>query len=330
MAIAVTHQLVMGVLLLVFLGIFAWALFKRELANPVGSIILLLSLILLTALSLFLVFPTTLNEVSTSVLRVGDESENVSALVALLAALYLPTAIPAIIGLRRIRSLLVWAMVVMVPIVLSFAGFTFFAAFFDRWSLMLLVPIGVFGALGIGALGKALAGLCLRLGSSRDRFRVIRGIMILVLLMPYGILAGGFMTSPLSSPYWYFDYPALWRAGASGLPSTMQHNTMPFGDVDDAIKALDWLNVNMGSRDVLLTHPAFYGWALLHLRRDRAIINYGYNGIEFGLLLARQSGFHDAYAIWFVPGHGWHEPDPNFTSWKLVLQEGAIVIYLKS
>ena len=328
--IALTHQFVTVFLLMVGTGLFVWAVFRSEIPHRAAATIVMIALVLLAAVSSLLIFPTTLFTITnTTYFEYPASASTAFTLGTLLAALYLPTIVPASLGFRKIRSLIVWSLEIALIFLMSAFGFPSLAAFMDRWSVMLVIPLGVFGALGLVNVSCRLVNLGESIGFVRRGPNMVRGIILLALLVPYGGLAWEFMTSPVSHPYWYFDNPVLWRAGASGLPSTMLHNTMPFEDQADVAAAFRWLNNVMTKSDVLLTNPAFYGWALLYLRWDRSIINYEGNKANLAIVWAKGEGFHCVYVVWFIPGYGWDGPDPNFTHWTLAFRDGPIVIYLQ-
>ena len=325
--IALTHQTVAGLLLLLLLSTFAWDTVNRR-VGALAGLVLVLASILLTTVSVFFVFPTTLSAVTTA-WHFAAGQIILTPLMLFLAALYLPAVFPALLGIRRSRFLAGWTSIIIAILLLIGVGIPLGANVYDRWSLMLFVPIGVFGALGLLSFMRFfVTSLNAHTSIARSHVKLIKGSVLLALLIPYGVLAWGFMTPAISRPYWYFDDPALWNAGASGLPSTMQQNTIAFSDEQYVISAFRWLNVAMNDGDVLLTHSAFYGWALMYLRSDLTIINYGTN-LTQGMTQAESMGFSGEFVVWFVPGYGWHEPDPNFTGWRLVFQAGPIVIYDK-
>ena len=111
------------------------------------------------------------------------------------------------------------------------------------------------------------------------------------------------------------------------MPATMQSNTVALNMVPDVQRALVWLNNRMDSNHVLLTHYEFYGYALLYLAPTDVIIQYGYEDLATVLYSAKSQGFQNAYLIWFVPNSGWHQPDPDLTSFKLTYQSGIICVY---
>ena len=328
--ITLTHQFVTAFLFMIGAGLFVWALFWSEVSRRTTAMLVIASLALLAAVSSLQVFPTTIYAItSSSYSGYPPYASTAATLGMFLAALYLPTIVPAAIGFRKNRLLLVWSLEIALILLMTVLGFPYLAAFMDRWSLMLVVPLGVFGALGLVNVSRLLIKLGKSTGFVRRGPNVVRGLILLALLVPYGGLALEFMTSPVSHPYWYFDNPVLWRAGASGLPATMLHNTVPFEDEAHVAAAFRWLNNEMTKSDVLLTNPAFYGWALLYLRRDRSIINYAGNNANLAIVWAKAEGFHCVYVVWFIPGYGWDGPDPNFTHWTLAFRDGPIVIYLQ-
>jgi hypothetical protein len=324
--IALTHQLIAALFLLIILAVFVWELVRRELTLAKESLLLLIPLLIFTILSVLVIYPTTMYEVSSNMWLFKSNTTILVPLGWFVAALYLPTAIPAIIGAGRNRFLVGWATVIIVILFLIIIGVPLGASLYDRWALMLFIPLGVFGAVGLLSIGRFFMGFL----KSRVRFvqshcKLVHGIILLASLLPYGTLAWTFMITPISRPYWYFDNPEIWNVG-SGIPSTMQQNSIAFSDEQYVLSAFRWLNETMRNGDVLLTHSAFYGWALLYLRKDRPIIDYGSN-LTVGMTQAERSGFSCEYVIWFVPNYGWDGPDPSLVGWNLVFKDGSIVIY---
>jgi hypothetical protein len=108
----------------------------------------------------------------------------------------------------------------------------------------------------------------------------------------------------------------------------MQSNTVSFAMTPDIQESLTWLASRMNSTDVLLTHDAFYGYALLYTPSAVNVLWYGYYGVEWGLARAKADGFKEAYLIWFTPGSSWHTPAPDLTGFKLVHHIGMIMLYV--
>lgn len=249
-----------------------------------------------------------------------------AAEIAFFTVLFLPLIPLAIIGWRPNAILLAWLGVTGVvgfsPLIPSPVAL----AIWDRWMLMLIFPMGIIAGIGVVRIPKMLLDHIL--GVTRKTRPYVRASILIAALFPFVVVAHGFMTTSPDHPFFVFDNPVLWRAGSSGIPSTMQSNTVDFSMASDIQRVLDWLTVRMNSTSVLLTHDAFYGYALLYMPSRCSIIWYGHYGVEWGLSAARALAFRLAYLIWFTPGSGWHSPDPDLSAFKLVYQSGMIMLYV--
>src|SRR5208337_799913 len=112
--IALTHQLVVAVFLLIILTLSVWELKQKEMTQAKESLVLLIPLLILTFLSVLVIYPTTLYEISNTVWFFKSNTSILAPLGMFLVALYLPTAFPAVLGVRRNRFLLAWLSVILV------------------------------------------------------------------------------------------------------------------------------------------------------------------------------------------------------------------------
>ena len=76
-------------------------------------------------------------------------------------------------------------------------------------------------------------------------------------------------------PFFYFN-PAQFNNYSYQIPTSMLQNTLSDYDCQSTTNALQWFKDNVNSSALLLTHTAFYGWALLTLNRNQ-VINYGFD-----------------------------------------------------
>jgi hypothetical protein len=246
--------------------------------------------------------------------------------IAFFTVLFLPLIPLAIIGWRSNSILSAWLGVTGVlgfsPLLPSPVAL----AIWDRWMLMLIFPVGIIAGIGLVRIPKMLLDHIP--GVTRKIRPYATACILIAIFFPFVVVAHGFMTAPPEHPFFVFDNPVLWRAGSSGIPSTMQSNTVDFAMASDIQRVLEWLTVRMNSTSVLLTHDAFYGYALLDMPSRCNIIWYGYYGVEWGLSRASAQAFRLAYLIWFTPGSGWHSPDPDLSAFKLVYQSGLITLYV--
>jgi len=245
--------------------------------------------------------------------------------------LFFPLFPFAVLGYRVNRVALAWIVVAATtsfsPILSPFAF-----AFWDRWMLMMVLPLGFLAAGGMLRVAGSAARLLQRsTGPCRPRNLMNRiGPVFLLMLCfaPSVYLASGFMAYSSDRPFWYFDNTTLWRGGSSGIPATMLSNTVSPQDAPDVIEVISQLNKVMGRNDVVLAHQEFYGWLLLYLDHEKNLTWFEHNPVQPAIALAKARGFEKVYLLWFVPGTGWHAPDPDFSIFKEVFRSGIIVAYI--
>lgn len=248
-----------------------------------------------------------------------------------LGLLFLPLFPFAVLGYRVNRIALAWIVVAATasfsPILSPFAF-----AFWDRWMLMMVPPVGFLAAGGVLRLADLGARSLRRLVGAYTRANIMNKIVPVFLLIlcfaPSVYLASGFMVYSSDRPFWYFDNPTLWRGGWSGVPATMLSNTVALRDAPDVIRVIAQLNRIVGRNDAVLAHGAFYGWLLLYLDREKTVIGYEHDSLQRTILSARAWGFERIYLLWFVPSTGWHAPDPDLSIFKEVFRSGIIVAYI--
>jgi len=106
----------------------------------------------------------------------------------------------------------------------------------------------------------------------------------------------------------------------------MLQNTVSITDCHDTVNALQWFKDNFNSSAVLLTHSAFYGWALLTLNNSQ-IIYYGFGDPVNAATTAAQEGHTQIYLIWWINGQGWYAQPNVSPSFQEVYHSGKIAIY---
>lgn len=153
---------------------------------------------------------------------------------------------------------------------------------------------------------------------------VSAGIIYLVTVV--GVLSWGFMASTPEEPYDYFiaDGP---NSHIYSIPSSMLQNTVSINDCADTEKAVAWLKTNMNSTDVLLSHRAFYGWALVGIDRDQ-IIMYEYDNPLDVANASAGKVVGDLYLIWWVDGKGWYGLPSVPPEFSQVYSSGNIAVYV--
>ena len=78
------------------------------------------------------------------------------------------------------------------------------------------------------------------------------------------------MLMPPQDPFPYFSAPV--NGYVYQIPSSMLQNTVPKVYCADTVNALQWFKNNADSGGVLLTHRAFYGWAMLNVNADQIVL----------------------------------------------------------
>ena len=321
-----SHELVgaLMILIVVLLLLIRWKeFFGREL-KPARFVIA----VLVVALVWLLVVVSRIQRYENLFVAYGATDVLAVTQLAFFSVLFLPLIPLVLMGKRTNAALSAWIAAAGLIAFSPLLPIPFAPAFWDRWMLMLVFPLGILGGIGVlrvPAIVRRCVPRLYRYGGAR-----VSAAILLAVFIPFVVVSSGFMIAPPNHPFWLFDSPLLWRAGSSGIPSTMQSNTVDFDMTADIQRSLTWLAGRMNSSDVLLTHDAFYGYALIYMPLTTNILWYGYYGVDWGLSKAKALGYKEAYLIWFVPGSGWHSPDPDLTGFKLVHQSGMIMLYVTS
>ncbi|MCW4001452.1 MAG: hypothetical protein NWE93_14565 [Candidatus Bathyarchaeota archaeon] len=136
----------------------------------------------------------------------------------------------------------------------------------------------------------------------------------------------GFMVLPPETPFTYFSSGSGFNSHIYQIPSSMLQNTVSISDCPGAADAVHWLKTNMGEGDVLLTHRAFYGWALTELSPDQVHLYEYDNPADVAPSVAdTQSG--KVFLIWWVPNEGWYGLPSVPPMFSEVYRSGDIAVY---
>ena len=171
----------------------------------------------------------------------------------------------------------------------------------SRWMLMLVYPFTFYAANGIGKIvhagGLSVSPSWRRLNWLKVSKRAAKGL--LVVSSCFGLV---FMACPL----------LFGRFGLVGLPttvnyvpSTMQSNSLPLVDVDDAVNALKWVNARMDNSSAFLAQDAFYSWSQLYLSDKHAMV-YFKNDFDRAIAVAHEHGFDTVYFVWWNTNIDWY------------------------
>lgn len=154
-------------------------------------------------------------------------------------------------------------------------------------------------------------------GLTRIRVRSHRLLVCFIL--------GIFVAAFIAMPYGYGIFAI--RQYTVYIPSSMLQNSVPLNDCEDTVNVLRWLKSGMEGEARLLTHRAFYGWALLTLNENQ-VIQYEYGNPERVARDVAQLGHDPIYLIWWVDGFGWYGQPTVPSSFREVCRSGRIAIYI--
>ncbi len=185
-----------------------------------------------------------------------------------------------------------------------------------RWLMMLSYPFAFY-------ISDALSRIKL---VSWRRFGIplhksIAAYLLLVLL----ILGSGLILSTPENPAPYFN-TQVYNGFVYQIPTSLLQNTVSIADCSDTANALEWLKSNMSEDSLLLSHRAFYGWALSSLNSNQVIL-YEYDNPEDTAKILAQEGHNQIYLIWWINGKGWYGQPTVSSSFGQIYRSGKIAIY---
>jgi hypothetical protein len=153
-------------------------------------------------------------------------------------------------------------------------------------------------------------------------------IAVIYLATSTAVLSAGFMLMPPEAPFPYFR--STNDVGLNNfiyqIPSSMLQNTVSITDCKDVTNAISWFKNSTGQNAVLLTHRAFFGWALSALNRSQ-IVPYEFDKPENAVATQTQTGQTKIYLIWWKNGQGWDGQPTVNASFNQVYLSGKIAIY---
>jgi len=185
-----------------------------------------------------------------------------------------------------------------------------------RWLLMLVYPIAFYATESLSRL-KTIRW-------KRSIFTLQR-IAVLYLVLSTTVLSLGFIFMTSQQPLAYFD-PKQFNAYLSQIPTSMLQNTISAADCQSTVNVLQWFKENVNSSALLLTHTAFYGWALLTLNVNQ-VRYYGFEDPATAAMRIVQEGHTQIYLIWWVNGKGWYGQPTVSSSFHEIYHSGEIAIY---
>jgi hypothetical protein len=233
-----------------------------------------------------------------------------------LAYIYLPIAPLVFLGLQQTSNaeLKNWTAVLLglaLSTLIPFAGFVVTSY---RWSLLLDIPICVYASSGVARLLAAHP-------PTIRWFSVIQGKIIPLFSLILIASAALYIAVPAQNAILYYTaFPGL-------LPTSMIQDTVPASDMPSLMMTLDWVQANMHSGTVLITHQAIYGWARAYLPADVNIVNYRYSNPLEGVKMAGSDGYSSILMIWWVNGTGWHGQQNVPSGFVPLTTDGSMAVY---
>jgi len=185
-----------------------------------------------------------------------------------------------------------------------------------RWVLMFTYPIAFYVSDALSRI-KAVSW-------KRFRFTLHRLVIIYLVLM-LSVLSLGFMFMSPEKPLPYFD-SGKYNGYIYQIPSSMLQNTVSIADCKDTANALQWFKNNTNEERFLLTHQAFYGWALSTFSKDQVVL-YEFDNPENVVATFAQEGHGQIYLIWWINGQGWYSQTDVPSSFVEVYRSGRIAVY---
>ncbi len=185
-----------------------------------------------------------------------------------------------------------------------------------RWVMMLVYPLAFYVADALSRIKNV----------SWKRYKMtLLHFVIVYLVFAVGLLSLGLALQPPEQPFGYFD-PTKWNSFVYQIPTSLLQNTVSITDCPDVPSAIGWFKQNAETGAILLTHRAFYGWALTVLNADQ-IIQYEYNDPVETAISASAAGHSQIYMVWWVEGQGWYGVQDVSPVFHEVYRSGRIAIY---
>ncbi len=226
---------------------------------------------------------------------------------------FLPLLPLVLISLRRFGNLQLRSWLIL-SLILFFLPLSSVSPY--RWVLLITYPLTFYATDSLSRLKS--------INWKRLKISVYR-IALLYLVLSTAILSFGFIFMNSEKPFFYFN-PTQFNIYSNQIPTSMLQNTVPISDCQSTTNALQWFKDNVNSTALLLTHSAFYGWALLTLNMNQ-VRNYGFDDPAAAATAAAQEGYKQIYLIWWVNGYGWYGQPTLPPAFHEVHQNGEIAIY---
>lgn len=235
-------------------------------------------------------FLTNYLSVKTSVDFYASYADLLLSVVALFLLLYLPCIFLVWKGFFKNRVLSLWSVLLLVGafgcLVVPFCALEYW----HRWMFMLVYPFTFYAVNHVGeSLRDCGGGLCF--GSKKAIGMVLVSAVLGCVYLATPVLmstvnVGIFALNPVNK---YFSFAP----------------TVPYVDVDDVVRAMKWLNGNMGVESCVVLQHAFLWWGKLYLDDVHVIVHFE-NDVYSALDSAFEHGFGRVYFVWWNTPIGWY------------------------
>lgn len=184
---------------------------------------------------------------------------------------------------------------------------------------MLVFPFTFFAVNGLWKLLKTKEGVSVSRFLGGFKFTRKFGVGLTLLAV---VVGGLFISWPLvDGRYGIIGVESTFRY----IPSTMQSSSVPLQDTKGTMEAFEWLNANMNNGSSLLVHDVFEFWTLLYLKEEYTAIIFD-NDLEAASNLAFESGYEEAYLVWWNEDIGWYNLRLS-NDWVSVFDCGRISVF---
>jgi hypothetical protein len=321
-AVVLSHQLVTLIMLSVFAFTIGYKLLRKEQSKSIRLV-----LTILPAAGLFLAILFLFTSVSEFRLIFGFSNAGdgwlalfgFSSYPAMLLGgagfffyCFLPLLPFLVFGIWRLKNFQIrsWMIISLILLLVPLASPSNL-----RWVLMLTYPLAF---CAIEALSRIKSVSWKRLGIT------LRRIGLIYLILVVSIFSLGFILMPSEQPFPYFAQPV--NGYVYQIPTSMLQNTVSKSDCPDTVNALQWFKNNADYNALLLTHRAFYGWAMLTINSNQIML-YEYDNPANAANTLTQKEQGKIYLIWWINGQGWYGQPSVSSSFEEVYHSGKIAIY---
>ena len=196
---------------------------------------------------------------------------------------FIPLLPLALLSVRRLKNLQIqlWAVLILLVAFIPIASPSNM-----RLLTLLVYPLAFYAAEGLSRLKT--------MQSRRFRMQPLKTGLIYLTVMT-AVLSLGFMVLPPQTPLPYFAPPI--NGYIYQIPSSMLQNTVSITDCQDVSNAVQWLKENRTANSVVLTHRAFYGWALAELNPNQVVLYEYDNPADVAATVNQDGGIVYLYGL---------------------------------